>query len=269
MSDQPSRPNPPRDTDVVSGAKTNPAGGVPGTGSPDSVAGGAGLPAPASVPSERAPTAPPAQDGAQSDPGLERSIAASQRQAAQKAKAEGGRAPQAPPKPEGTGGAAPLSPDLEKLASQVAERLPFLERDTATVGLPAFRVAPDRLLEAAGGVRDVGLEYLTCLSGVDYAEHIEVVYHVFSVAHPGRGLVLKVSAPKPDPRGLAELPSVTGIWPGADWHEREVFDLLGVRFTGHPDLRRILMPEGFDGGYPLRKDYVDEREQRPRKIRAR
>jgi len=123
---------------------------------------------------------------------------------------------------------------------------------------------------------DTPLNYLTCLSGVDYEQHIEVVYHLFSIA--GRvGLALKVDSPKggtpdePAPEGAPDpwLPSVTSVWPGANWHEREVFDLLGVHFVGHPDLRRILLPEGFSGGYPLRKDFVDQRPQRTPKVRLR
>jgi len=187
-------------------------------------------------------------------------------------------------------GPPPLSPELEAFRQRLLREVPGLEEDRATVGLPAFRVARERLLEVARALRDLPgapLDYLTCLSGVDYADHVDVVYHVFSV-EARVGVVLKVSAPKPPdevwgaseapPRRPPEpvrevedpwVPSVTSVWPGANWHEREVFDLFGVRFAGHPDLRRILMPEGFDGGYPLRKDFVDRREQRPRKVRTR
>ena len=175
--------------------------------------------------------------------------------------------------------AARWTPELEALRRAISERLPYLDADGTTVGLPAFRVERERLLEAARAWRelpDVGLEYLTCLSGVDYQDHIEVVYHVFSVAHPGRGAVLKAAAPKaagdrPTAEGVGDpwLPSVTSVWPGALWHEREVFDLLGVWFKDHPDLRRILLPEGFTGGFPLRKDFADERVQRERKVRPR
>jgi NADH-quinone oxidoreductase subunit C len=223
---------------------------------------------------ERAPTAPPAEGGAPSDPAKERAVAAAQRAAGTRAHAAttGAAAPRAPVRPPVPQDPPPLRPELEELAAAAARLLPGATRDTATFGLPAFRVPPEGLLEACGTVRnapELSLEYLACLSGVDYPDHIEVVYHVFSIAHPGRGLVLKTAAPKSDAHGTVELPSVTGVWPGANWHEREVFDLLGVVFAGHPDLRRILMPEGFDGGYPLRKDYVDQREQRRRKVRQR
>jgi len=99
-----------------------------------------------------------------------------------------------------------------------------------------------------------GLDYLSFVSAVDFPEHkrMEVVYHLFSFTH-GHELLLKVRVPREDPR----VPTVTGIWPGADWHERETYDLLGVTFEGHPNLRRIMMTDDWVG-HPLRKDYVFE-----------
>ena len=97
---------------------------------------------------------------------------------------------------------------------------------------------------------------LSNLSGVDYPKqgHIQVVYHLFSYALR-HGFVLKVNATRDDP----VVPTVSDVWSAADWMEREVFDLLGVTFTGHPDLRRILMPEDWPG-HPLRKDFVEPQE---------
>ena len=83
-----------------------------------------------------------------------------------------------------------------------------------------------------------------------------LIYHLCSLRHKHR-LVLKVRLPRwqDGTEGrLPEVPSVAGVWSTANWHEREVFDLCGVRFTGHPDLRRILCPEDW-AGHPLRKDY--------------
>src|ERR1700676_2651667 len=112
-------------------------------------------------------------------------------------------------------------------------------------------------------------DLLNCISGVDYLEpdpkkapkagftpHTEVVYHLSSFTHRHR-LVLKLLLPRwkdDKPGELPEVPSVTSIWQTADWHEREVYDLSGVWFTGHPDLRRILTSEDW-AGHPLRKDY--------------
>ena len=97
---------------------------------------------------------------------------------------------------------------------------------------------------------------LSNLSGVDYPKlgHIQIVYHLLS--YPLRHtFVLKVNATRDDP----VVVTVSDVWSAADWQEREVFDLLGVTFTGHPDLRRILMPEDWPG-HPLRKDFVEPQE---------
>ncbi len=124
---------------------------------------------------------------------------------------------------------------------------------------PWVRLAPGVLSEACRLLRDdpeTAFDCLSCLSGVDYREdgEIEVVYHLYSYRHR-HGIVLKARTP----RDGAVLPSVEGVWKAAEWHEREVYDLLGVRFEGHPDLRRVLMPEDWQG-HPLRKDYVEPEE---------
>jgi NADH-quinone oxidoreductase subunit C len=103
-------------------------------------------------------------------------------------------------------------------------------------------------------------DYLECLSGVDEgpeADRIGVVYHLMSIPR-GHRLVLKCfTARRTDSQEtLPAIPSVASIWRSADWHEREAYDLLGIAFEGHPDLRRILLPEDWEG-YPLRKDYVN------------
>ncbi len=98
---------------------------------------------------------------------------------------------------------------------------------------------------------EFAFDFLMCLTAVDYPKdnEIEIIYSLYSMKHHHR-FTVKVRVPRENP----EVASVADLWPAADWHEREAYDLLGVRFEGHPDLRRILLPEDWEG-YPLRKDY--------------
>ncbi|PPL02383.1 NADH-quinone oxidoreductase subunit C [Parapedobacter indicus] len=106
---------------------------------------------------------------------------------------------------------------------------------------------------------DTYFDFLSCISAVDDgvpAGTFTVVYHLASIPYNYQ-LTLKVIVPN-DRRldNLPSVPSVSSVWRTADWHEREAFDLMGIYFEGHPDLRRILLPEDWEG-YPLRKDYED------------
>ncbi len=137
---------------------------------------------------------------------------------------------------------------------------------------PWIEVAPDALVPVCRYLKEepsLQFNMLNCITAVDYFEpdpkkakkldfepHLELVYHLWSIPNK-RSLVLKVMLPrwKDDQVGqLPEVPSVSCVWRTAEWHEREVYDLSGVMFTGHPDLRRILLPEDWEG-HPLRKDY--------------
>lgn len=100
----------------------------------------------------------------------------------------------------------------------------------------------------------LAFDSLMCLSGLDLSakdEEFAVVYHLYSMNHRHK-VVLKTPLPKSDPK----LPSVSHIWKTADWHEREAYDLYGILFEGHTDLRRLLLPDDWEG-YPLRKDYQE------------
>jgi NADH/F420H2 dehydrogenase subunit C len=160
--------------------------------------------------------------------------------------------------------AAPASTQTVDLAA----RFPNSVSADARPGYTGFIVKKENLVEVATAIRDeFGFDLLTAVTGVDYiAENkMEVVYHAYKTTG-GHGLVFRVQVDRVDP---VEVPTLVGVWPGADFQEREAYDLLGIRFTGHPDLRRILMWEGFEG-YPLRKDWKEaffEEETKPFKSR--
>lgn len=152
-------------------------------------------------------------------------------------------------------------------ALDLAARFPQAVRPDTRPGYSGWIVEKDHLIEVATALRDeFGYDLLSSVTGVDYyPDTMEVVYHVYKTTG-GHGLVFKVQVPRQDP---IEVPSVTPIWPGAELQEREAWDLLGIRFTGHPDLRRIFMWEGF-AGHPLRKDWKEpfyEEEAKPYKSR--
>jgi len=115
-----------------------------------------------------------------------------------------------------------------------------------------IEVQPDSLRPVAEFLRQdpaLAFDYLRLVTGVDRVDWMEAVYHLHSYAHDHQA-ILKVKLDRADPA----VASLADLWPAADWHERETFDLLGIRFDGHPNLRRILLPEDWQG-HPLRKDY--------------
>jgi NADH/F420H2 dehydrogenase subunit C len=120
---------------------------------------------------------------------------------------------------------------------------------------PGVYVPRERLLEICRVLATdpaFGLTYLSFVSAIDWPDRseLEILYHAYS-QQTRQELALKVRVPRDD----ARVPSVTEIWDGANWHEREAYDLLGVVFEGHPNLRRIMMTDDWVG-HPLRKDYV-------------
>lgn len=125
---------------------------------------------------------------------------------------------------------------------------------------PSLIIAPERIADVCLEMRDNAATYfdfLSCLSGVDYgtsANRFGVVYHLASIPYQTQ-LVLKIS--KEHSRSTDDLPifpTLCNVYRTAEWHEREAYDLLGIQFEGNPDLRRILLPDDWEG-FPLRKDY--------------
>ena len=144
--------------------------------------------------------------------------------------------------------------DAVAIAERIKEQLPGALLDFTSEAVDPFAmIDPPRIAEVCAFLRsdrECDFNSLMCLSGVDYPpDKLQVVYHLYSIPQKHK-FVLKVNLPREDPR----LPTVEPIWKMANWHEREAFDLLGVVFEGHPDLRRILLPFDWEG-HPLRKDY--------------
>ncbi|MDD5507902.1 MAG: NADH-quinone oxidoreductase subunit C [Bacteroidales bacterium] len=120
---------------------------------------------------------------------------------------------------------------------------------------PEVMVPEDQLRYLARELKEnpsTAFDYLICLTGADFDDHMKVIYHLESTVHRNI-LVLKTRTLS---RINPVLPTVSDIWRTAEFHEREVFDLLGIRFKGHPDMRRLFLSD--EWGFPLRKDYVDE-----------
>ena len=120
------------------------------------------------------------------------------------------------------------------------------------IGHDIARVSPESIVEFVEAARESGFEMFLDLTAVDHLhrrpQRYEVIVNLVDAKRPAR-LLIKVALDGPDPG----MPSITGVFPGANFFEREVFDLLGVDFSGHPELTRILLPDEWDG-HPLRKD---------------
>ncbi|REK66535.1 MAG: NADH-quinone oxidoreductase subunit C [Cohnella sp.] len=158
-----------------------------------------------------------------------------------------------PPKPP-----SPNQPRLDRAVQLLRELVADDAVESASINeandhLPTLVVRKERWLQAARLFRsheELNANYLRNVTGVDYETHMEVVYHLLSL-DSGHNYAIKVRTDRDRP----SVPSVTPVWETANWNEREIYDLLGIDFPGHPDLRRIMMPDDWEG-HPLRKDYV-------------
>mgnify|MGYP001626345217 FL=1 len=129
----------------------------------------------------------------------------------------------------------------------------ILEEGVLKDGTKFILVEKNTLLEELKNMKNQGYDYLILMSAVDYRNYREVVYHLGSY-RDNRKLVLKVRTEDD------VLKSSASLWGSANWFERELYDLMGIRFEGHPELKRIFLPEGWHG-HPLRKDYDMNKEQ--------
>lgn len=153
---------------------------------------------------------------------------------------------------------------IEQATAVLKQKFPDQIQDDTRAGYSGLLVSPDKITEVATALRDeLGFNYLSSVTGVDLPEDgkLEAVYHFYNIEKGGGAVVVKVQTD----RNNACIPSLTPIWPGADFQEREIWDLYGIRFEGHPDMRRILTWDGFHG-HPLRKDWREvfyEEERKP------
>ena len=157
------------------------------------------------------------------------------------------------------------APDIPATIEALQTRFPNAVKPDDRKGYEGIIIDSNKLVEVATALRnDFGFNYLSSLTAVDYhgiSDHMEVVYHAFRVPAGGPPLVFKAQTSRED----ASIPSLVGVWPGADFQEREAYDLYGIQFPGHPNLKRILLWEGFDG-HPMRKDWREayyEQETKP------
>ncbi len=153
-----------------------------------------------------------------------------------------------------------MLPPLEELKASLEHALPGV---ALAVDGQALAVQPKDLAAVCRHLQHhapLSMDYLANLTAVDYPSErrMDVVYHLYSMSQKHGPIVLRVRLDRDNP----VVASATPLWRGAEFQEREVYDLFGVRFEGHPDLRRILMWEGFKG-HPMRKDYVVEDQDAP------
>ena len=136
------------------------------------------------------------------------------------------------------------------LGERIAARFPNAVTDSNEKDV---YIARERTLEVCRFLHDeaeLAFNYLVSLTSVDYIDCFEVVYRLVSIKHNHSAVLKTRACEREDPT----VPSVISVWKGADFQEREVYDLMGVRFEGHPNLKRIMLWEGFEG-HPLRKDF--------------
>lgn len=140
-----------------------------------------------------------------------------------------------------------------EIKSKMEERFPGIQVQIVNQGLVLKPGDLIRVAEFLKESEEFKLNYLSLITGVDYLEHLESVYHLYSIDLRTGPVVLKVRVP----RDNARIPSLVSVFRGAEFQEREAYDMMGIVYEGHPDLRRIFMWEGFEG-FPLRKDYIPE-----------
>jgi len=148
------------------------------------------------------------------------------------------------------------------------ERFPDAQFNTHVNGDTEILVPADRYLEVVRACYDAGFAYCSVVTAIDWQDRLTLVASLARI-NPDEVGVRTIHIKVDLPRQGAHIPSITHLYPGANWHERETYDMYGIRFDGHPNHRRILLPDNWQGGHPLLKDFTDRRPKRPRLVRHR
>jgi NADH-quinone oxidoreductase subunit C len=225
-------------------AAASPARTVESTGQPS---GGTGAPADAASPPPPPPAAAASPARTVESTGQPSGGTGAPADAASPPPAPAAPKPAAPPKPE-----PPKEAEKPAFVQSLLDTIPdstFQWRH----GYAEVKVPRERLLDAASRLKAQGFDYLSFITEVDWVQHLELLYHLFSYDYRKQplGMILRCELPRD---GMPEVASVTPVWPGAEFMEREAFEMMGIVFLGHPDLRRILLPDDFVG-FPMRRDY--------------
>ncbi len=163
--------------------------------------------------------------------------------------------PQAPEEVEETPAVVPLPDEWQAVVGDLLAEGNSVDQGGLRRGVPELVTTPDQVLGLLERLRSLDEPYnrLTDMCGADLGDHLQVLYFLCQ-GYTGKLLVVKVNLARD-----GEVPTATGLWPVANWPEREIMEMFGMTFTGHPEPAHLLLPEGWVG-YPLRKDYVYDRE---------
>jgi NADH-quinone oxidoreductase subunit C len=240
ISDEELKQLPPAERGAVYKARAQ-ARAAGGGAAPAAGGGGATAARPAAAPAPAAEAAPPS---AAAEPAPAPAAAAPAAPAPKPAAAAPAPKPAPPKEPE-----KPKEPDFVQHLLKAIDGSSFQWRH----GYAEVKVPRERLLEAAQALKADGFDYLSFISEVDWTDRLELVYHLFCYDYRAQplGAILRCELPRD---GMPAVASLTPVWPGAEFMEREAFEMMGIRFLGHPDLRRILLPDDFVG-FPMRRDY--------------